>query len=126
MKTTFKPFDASRYLDNGAIIAEYLTAAAEDSNPEVFLAALGDVAKALGMAEIARASGLGRESLYKSLGAGAHPRFETISAILKALGVRFEFVPEPRASRKGHLAEGRAAFKPGRKAKVKSPAAKRR
>ena len=64
------------YLDNDAVIAEYLSAAAEDPNPDVFVAALGDVAKARGIAQIAKDSGLGRESLYKTLSAGAHPRFE--------------------------------------------------
>jgi probable addiction module antidote protein len=126
MKTIFKPFDAARYLDNDTVVAEYLTAAAEDSNPEVFLAALGDVAKARGMAEIARESGLGRESLYKSLGTGAHPRFETISAVLKALGVRLEVVPRSAARPRGHLAEIRAAFTPERKAKARRPTARRR
>jgi probable addiction module antidote protein len=61
-KTIYKPFDAAAYLDNDAVIAEYLSAAAEDPNPEVFVA-LGDVAKARGMAQIAKDAGLGRESL---------------------------------------------------------------
>ena len=69
--TTYAPFDAAAYLDGDEVIAEYLTAAAEDPNPEVFLAALGDVAKARGMAQIAKDAGLGRESLYKALSAGA-------------------------------------------------------
>jgi probable addiction module antidote protein len=90
--TSFAPFDAAEYLDNDEVIAEYLTAAAEDPNPQVFLAALGDVAKARGMAQIARAAGLGRESLYKALGAGAHPRYETVNAVLHALGVKFAVV----------------------------------
>lgn len=91
-KTTYKQFDAAAYLDNDAIIAEYLSAAAEDSNPEVFVSALGEVAKARGMAQIARDAGLGRESLYKTLSAGAHPRFETINSVLHALGVKFAVV----------------------------------
>jgi probable addiction module antidote protein len=62
-KTSHKPFDAAEYLDNDAVIAEYLSAAAEDPNPEVFVAALGNVAKARGMAQIAKETGLGRESL---------------------------------------------------------------
>lgn len=82
-------FDPADYLDNEEIIAEYLTAAAEDSNPKVFLAALGDVARARGMGKVAKKSGLGRESLYKALSAGSHPRFETISAVMHALGVKF-------------------------------------
>ena len=91
-KTRYKPFDAAAYLDNDTVIAEYLSAAAEDSNPEVFVAALGNVAKARGMAQIAREAGLGRESLYKSLTAGARPRFETINSVLHALGVKFAVV----------------------------------
>ncbi len=91
-KTTYKAFDAAAYLDNDAVIAEFLTAAAEDANPDVFVAALGEVAKARGMAQIAKESGLGRESLYKALSAGAHPRFETISSVLRALGVKFAVV----------------------------------
>ena len=88
------------YLDNDAVIAEYLTAAAEDPNADVFLAALGDVAKARGMARIARQAGLGRESLYKALGSGAHPRFETVSAVLRALGVKLTLVAEHRLPRR--------------------------
>jgi len=93
-KATYKPFDAAAYLDNDAVIAEYLSAAAEDPNPEVFVAALGNVAKARGMAQIAKDAGLGRESLYKTLSAGAHPRFETINSVLHALGVKFAVVAE--------------------------------
>ena len=92
--TIYKPFDAAAYLDNDAVIAEYLSAAAEDPNPDVFVAALGDVAKARGIAQIAKDSGLGRESLYKTLSAGAHPRFETINSVLHALGVKFAVVAE--------------------------------
>ncbi len=102
MTTTYAPFDPAAYLDSDEVIAEYLTAAAEDPNPEVFLCALGDVAKARGMAQIAREAGLGRESLYKALSAGAHPRYETVNAVLHALGVKFTVVsavgerPDPR------------------------------
>ena len=93
-KTTYKAFDAAEYLDNDSVIAEYLSAAAEDPNPDVFVAALGDVAKARGIAQIAKASGLGRESLYKTLSAGSHPRFETINSVLHAIGVKFAVVSE--------------------------------
>jgi probable addiction module antidote protein len=99
MTTNYAPFDAAAYLDSDELMAEYLSAAAEDTNPDVFIAALGDVAKARGMAQIARDAGLGRESLYKALSAGAHPRYETISAVLHALGVKFSVVanpPQPR------------------------------
>lgn len=97
MKTTYAPFDAADYLDNDEVIAEYLSAAVEDPNPDVFLAAIGDVAKARGMAQIAKDAGLGRESLYKALSAGAHPRYETVNAVLRALGVKFTVVTaQPR------------------------------
>jgi probable addiction module antidote protein len=56
--------------------------------------ALGNVAKARGMAQIAKDAGLGRESLYKTLSTGAHPRFETINSVLHVLGVKFAVVAE--------------------------------
>jgi probable addiction module antidote protein len=95
MTKTFAPFDPAAYLDNDEVIAGYLTAAADDPNPDVFLAALGDVAKARGIAQIAKDAGLGRESLYKALSAGAHPRYETVNAVLHALGVKFAVVSGP-------------------------------
>src|SRR5271169_3187844 len=94
MKTTYKEFDAADYLDNDEVITEYLSAAAQDPNPDVFVAALGDVTKARGMAQIAKDAQLGRESLYKALSIGAHPRYETIAAVLRALGVKFTVVAD--------------------------------
>ena len=70
-------FDAADYLDNDVVIAEYLNAALEDENPNVFLQAIADVAKARGMSQLAKDTGLGRESLYKALAPGAKPRYET-------------------------------------------------
>ena len=93
-KTFYKSFDATAYLTSDAVIVEYLSAAAQDPNPDVFVAALGHVAKARGMARIAKDSGLGRESLYKALSTGAHPRFETVNSVLHALGVKFTVVSE--------------------------------
>ena len=87
MMTAVREFDAARYLDNEEVIAEYLAACLEDSNPELFLSALGDVAKARGIAQLAKDTGLGRESLYKTFSPGTKPRFETIMKIAKALGV---------------------------------------
>lgn len=88
MATKLSEFDVSAYLDNEEVIAEYLTAALEDSNPEVFLAAVGHVAKARGMSTIAQRSGLGRESLYKALAPGAKPRYDTVLKVLQSLGVK--------------------------------------
>ena len=84
----FKPFDISTHLDNDEVIAEFLTAALEDSNPDVFLSAVGKVAKARGMSAIAEGAGLGRESLYKALSPGAKPRYDTILKVLQSLGVK--------------------------------------
>lgn len=86
--STFAKFDAADYLDSEEMIAEYLTAALEDENPDVFLAAIADVAKARGMSAIAQSTGLGRESLYKALAPGAKPRYDTILKVLHSLGVK--------------------------------------
>lgn len=69
--TTFAPLDAADYLDDEETIAEYLTAALENPNPDVFLAAVRDVARARGMTQLAKDAGLGRESLYKARTPGA-------------------------------------------------------
>lgn len=82
------PFDAARYLTDDAAIAEYINAILEEDDTDLLLMALGDVARARGMAQIAKESGLGRESLYKALAPGAKPRFDTIMKVARALGVR--------------------------------------
>lgn len=84
----FTKFDASEFLDSDEVIAEYLSATLESDDPELFIAALNDVAKARGMASVAAASGLGRESLYKSLRSGSKLRYETVKKVLAALGVK--------------------------------------
>ena len=91
--TNYAPFDAADYLDDEETIAEYLTAALEDTNPDVFLAAVRDVARARGMTHLARDAGLGRESLYKALAPGAKPRYETVQKLLHALGVKLSAAP---------------------------------
>lgn len=89
----FAPFDAADYLDDEETIAEYLTAALEDPNPDVFLTAVRDVARARGMAQLAKDAGLGRESLYKALTPGAKPRYDTVLKLLNALGVKLSATP---------------------------------
>lgn len=84
-----RPFDAAKYLGDDRAIAEYISAVLEYDDTDVLLAALGDVARAKGMAQVARDSGLGRESLYKALAPGAKPRFDTVLKVAKTLGVRF-------------------------------------
>jgi probable addiction module antidote protein len=81
-------FDASDYLDNEETIAEYLTVALENPDPDAFLMAVRDVAKARGIANVAAKAGLGRESLYKTLKSGSKPRFDTVRRLLAALGVK--------------------------------------
>ena len=82
------PFDAARYLTDDAAVAEYMTAVLETDDPDLLLLALGDVARARGMAQVAKDSGLGRESLYKALAPGAKPRFDTVLKVARALGLR--------------------------------------
>lgn len=93
MKPKVTPFDAGEYLDSEEAIAAYLEAALEENDLDLFLSALGDVAKARGMAKVAEASGLGRESLYKALRPGAKPAFSTISKVVQALGVKLQVTP---------------------------------
>ena len=89
----FSTFDAADYLDNEETIAEYITAALDDPNPDVFLAAVRDVARARGMAQLAKDAGLGRESLYKALTPGAKPRYDTMLKLLHALSVKLSATP---------------------------------
>lgn len=70
------------------LAAEYLNAAAEDDDPRVYLVALRTVAEAQGMAKVAKAAGVPRESLYRALSSGGNPRFSTLHAILKAAGLK--------------------------------------
>ena len=81
-------FDVAPYLDTEAAIAVYLTDILSENNPALLAAALGDIARARGMSEIARASGITREALYKALRPDAQPRFDTISRVCAALGVK--------------------------------------
>lgn len=90
MKTKLKliPFDMTAHLGSPDAIAEYLTQVLADGDDDELLRALGHVAKARGMAQIAEETGLGRESLYKALTPGAKPRYDTILKVTRALGVR--------------------------------------
>jgi len=88
MKIETAPFDAADYLDDEETIAEYLTAALEDPNPDILLMAVRDIARARGMAQLAKDTGLGRESLYKALAPGAKPRYDTLLKVLRGLGIK--------------------------------------
>ena len=88
--TKFTPFDAADYLDNDETIAAYLTAALEDEDPDIFLVAVKDIARARGMTQLAKDTGLGRESLYKALAPGAKPRYDTLLKVVRALGISLQ------------------------------------
>jgi len=105
-------YDPAEYLKDEDDIAAYLTAILENSDPALLAAALGDIARARGMSEIARASGMTREALYRALRSDAQPRFETISRVCTALGVKF--VVEPiNSSEKGTSKRGLAPIADG-------------
>lgn len=86
-------FDAAPYLDSEETIAVYLTDILEAGDSALLAAALGDIARARGMTEIAKSSGIAREALYKALRPDAQPRFDTISKVCAALGVRLVAQP---------------------------------
>jgi len=81
-------FDITEHLEDEQAMAEYLTIVLEENDPAALADALGSIARARGMTEIAKASGISREALYKALRPNASPRFDTISRVCAALGVR--------------------------------------
>jgi len=93
-KTRTKSWDAAEHLKSDEEMAAYLEAALEDGDPALVAAALGDIARAKGMTEIAREAGLGRESLYKALSPGGNPEFATILKVIRALGLRLHATAE--------------------------------
>lgn len=93
------PFDAAEYLKDEESIAEFLNASIEMNDPTVLLNAVSTVARARSMSELAEASGLGRESLYKALKPGSQPRYDTVMKVLSALGVEMVFRAPPKAVR---------------------------
>ena len=82
------PWDAADYLETKEDMAAYLEAALEDGDPALVVAALGDIARSKGMTNIARETGLGRESLYKALSLEGNPEFATVLKVIQALGLR--------------------------------------
>jgi probable addiction module antidote protein len=93
MSTELLPFDLSAILDSDEAVAEYVRQVLEDGDTDEMLRAVGHVAKARGMAQVAKDAGLGRESLYKALRPGAQPKFETMSRVFGALGFRLSVEP---------------------------------
>ena len=86
-KSKTKPYDAAEYLETEEDMAAYLQAALEEGEAAVVIHALGNIARARGMSQIARQTGLGRESLYKALSPEGHPEFATVLKVVHALGI---------------------------------------
>lgn len=86
LKTTV--WDPAEYLATPRSIAAYLEAAFEDGDPALIAAALGDVARAQGMTQLANQAGVTREALYKALSPKGDPRLSTFVGVMKALGIR--------------------------------------
>ncbi|MFK3771035.1 addiction module antidote protein [Pseudomonas sp. NPDC089406] len=91
------PFDMAQLLDSDAAISEYLSQVLADGDTDEILRALGHIARARGMSQIAKDTGLGRESLYKALGPGAKPRFDTVLKVIRALGIDLSAQPHALA-----------------------------
>lgn len=91
MRTKFTSWDIQEYLKTEEDIADYLNAAIEENNPEFLQVALGDIARARGMMELSRQTGLSREHLYRALSKDGNPRIKTVEKILDALGVEMVF-----------------------------------
>lgn len=85
-------FDISEYLNSKEMIAEYLSQVLRDGDINELLEAIGNIAKAKGMSQIAKDTGLGRESLYKTFADGAKPRFETVMKVLDSFGVKLQAI----------------------------------
>ena len=92
-RTTTEPFDAADYLRTTDDMVAYLEAALEVDDPRVVAAALGDIARAKGMTQVARDAGLGRESLYKALSANGNPELGTVMKVVRALGLSLHARP---------------------------------
>ena len=93
-KVATQPWDPSKYINTKEDMAAYLEAALEDGDPKIVASVLGDIARSKGMTELARETGLGRESLYKSLSHNGNPEFATILKVTKALGLKLRAVPD--------------------------------
>ena len=88
-----QPFEAARFLEDDEAVAVFITSILEENNPALLAAALGEVAKARGMAQVAEKSGMAREALYKALRSDSQPRFGTIARVCAALGVKLVAQP---------------------------------
>lgn len=97
-KPKTKPFDPAEYLDDKESLAVYMTEALATGDPGFITDALGVIARASGMTEVAREAGLSRESLYRALSADGNPEFATVLRVFHALGLRLSVTPAPGES----------------------------
>ena len=102
MKVTTSPYDVAEHLRTPEEMAAYLEACMEEADGDVaFIAkALGDIARAQGMTQVARDSGLSRESLYKALSGERSPSFDTILKVVSALGLKLSASVRSEAKRR--------------------------
>ena len=109
MKAKTTRFDAADYLDTGERQSAYITAALETGDADFVRDALGIIAKARGMGEIAKSAGLNRESLYRALGEAGNPEFATVMRIVHALGLTLSAHPatNTRSSKRRHASARR-------------------
>lgn len=92
MKVTTRDWDTSEHLDSPEMIHEYLKTVMEEGDSELLLVAIGNVAKAQGMSEIARKTNLSRQNLYKALSPNSSPKFDTVKKVIEALGCKLAIV----------------------------------
>ncbi|OCJ02469.1 addiction module antitoxin [Agrobacterium sp. 13-626] len=92
MPLVTRPFDSARYLENQDAIAEYIMAATENGDPKELAMALGVVAKARGISDLSRQTGLTRQAIYKALSGEGNPELGTIAKVADALGFRLSLV----------------------------------
>lgn len=97
-KTQTTAWDPAAHLNTEDDMAAYLEAALEDGDPTLVAAALGDIARAKGMSQVARQAGLGRESLYKALSPMGNPELATILKVVSALGLQLHATPAAKGT----------------------------
>ena len=93
MNENIRPYDVTEYLDSPEMIAAYIKAAIEENDADFLAVAIGDVARARGMSELARETGLSREALYRGLGENGNPTLQTMLKVLDVFGLRLVATP---------------------------------
>jgi probable addiction module antidote protein len=102
MENEFSPYDTVEYLTTEEEVAAYMAAAMEDGDPQLIVAALGDIARARNVTQLARDTGLTRQGIMKAFSAGSKPSFDTIMRISTALGFRLTVVPVASGAGSSH------------------------